>query len=62
MIFYVVLCMYMYYLKQVMKIVRVIRNGWIKFKKDDKVDKLRYYLIWDKEDDQVCIFCILYFF
>lgn len=34
-----------------MKIVRVIRNGWIKFKKDDKVDKLRYYLIWDKEDD-----------
>ena len=41
---------------QVMKIVRAIRNGWIKPKKDDKADKPRYYLIWDKEDDQVCGF------
>ncbi|XP_073233221.1 ribosome biogenesis protein bop1-B-like [Porites lutea] len=38
--------------KRVMKIVRAIRNGWIKPKKDDKADKPRYYLIWDKEDDQ----------
>lgn len=37
-----------------MKIVRAIRNGWIKPKKDEKADKPRYYLIWDKEDDQVC--------
>ena len=42
-----------------MKIVRAIRNGWIKPKKDDKADKPRYYLIWDKEDDQVCTFCEL---
>ena len=38
-----------------MKIVRAIRNGWIKPKKDEKADKPRYYLIWDKEDDQVYI-------
>lgn len=38
--------------KRVMKIVRAIRNGWIKPKKDEKADKPRYYLIWDKEDDQ----------
>lgn len=38
--------------KRIMKIVRAIRNGWIKPKKDDKTDKPRYYLIWDKEDDE----------
>lgn len=38
--------------KRIMKIVRAIRNGWIKPKKDEKADKPRYYLIWDKEDDQ----------
>jgi len=42
-----------------MKIVRAIRNGWIKPKKDDKADKPRYYLIWDKEDEQVTLY-ILY--
>ncbi|PFX35016.1 Ribosome biogenesis protein bop1-B [Stylophora pistillata] len=37
--------------KRVVKIVRAIRNGWIKPKKDEKTDKPRYYLIWDKDDD-----------
>lgn len=38
--------------KRVVKIVRAIRNGWIKPKKDEKTDKPRYYLIWDKDDDR----------
>ncbi|KAK2554767.1 Ribosome biogenesis protein bop1-B [Acropora cervicornis] len=28
------------------------KKGWIKPKKDDKIEKPRYYLIWDKEDDK----------
>ena len=43
-----------YYYMQIVKIVRAIRKGWIKPKKDDKIEKPRYYLIWDKEDDKVC--------
>lgn len=35
-----------------MKIVRAIRNGWIKPKKTD-TDKPRYYMIWDQDDTQV---------
>ncbi|RMX59208.1 hypothetical protein pdam_00007730 [Pocillopora damicornis] len=38
--------------KRVIKIVRAIRNGWIKPRKDEKTDKPRYYLIWDKDDNQ----------
>lgn len=38
--------------KKIVKIVRAIRKGWIKPKKDDKIEKPRYYLIWDKEDDK----------
>lgn len=41
--------------KKIMKIVRAIRNGWIKPKKDVKSDKPRYYLIWDKEDVQLTL-------
>ncbi|KAK3742734.1 hypothetical protein QZH41_018951, partial [Actinostola sp. cb2023] len=37
--------------KRVMKIVRAIRNGWIKPKKT-KDDKPRYYLLWDKDEDE----------
>ena len=40
-------------MSQVIKIVRAIRNGWIKPRKDEKTDKPRYYLIWDKDDTQV---------
>ncbi|XP_048576752.1 ribosome biogenesis protein bop1-B isoform X2 [Nematostella vectensis] len=36
--------------KRVMKIVRAIRNGWIKPKKTEG-DKPRYYMLWDKADD-----------
>jgi hypothetical protein len=35
-----------------MKIVRAIRNGWIKPKKSE-TDKPRYYMIWDQDDTQV---------
>lgn len=37
---------------QIMKIVRAIRNGWIKPKKSE-TDKPRYYMIWDQDDTQV---------
>ena len=37
-----------------MKIVRAIRNGWIKPKKSE-TDKPRYYMIWDQDDTQVCM-------
>ena len=41
-----------YIYKQVIKIVRAIRNGWIKPKKTD-TDKPRFYMLWDKDDEQV---------
>ncbi|XP_028410062.1 ribosome biogenesis protein bop1-like [Dendronephthya gigantea] len=37
--------------KKIMKIVRAIRNGWIKPKKSE-TDKPRYYMIWDQDDSQ----------
>ncbi|CAB3993998.1 ribosome biogenesis BOP1 [Paramuricea clavata] len=37
--------------KKIMKIVRAIRNGWIKPKKSE-TDKPRYYMIWDQDDTQ----------
>ncbi|XP_046843555.1 ribosome biogenesis protein bop1-like isoform X2 [Xenia sp. Carnegie-2017] len=37
--------------KKIIKIVRAIRNGWIKPKKS-VTDKPRYYMIWDQEDLQ----------
>ncbi|XP_062500949.1 ribosome biogenesis protein bop1-B-like [Corticium candelabrum] len=37
--------------KRIMKIVRAIRNGWIKPKKTDH-EKPRYYLLWDKQDQE----------
>ena len=35
-----------------MKIVRAIKNGWIKPKKTED-EKPRYYMLWGKDDNQV---------
>lgn len=42
----------MIFISKVMKIVRAIRNGWIKPKKS-KDDKPRYFLLWDSNEDPV---------
>ena len=35
-----------------MKIVRAIRNGWIKPKRTD-TEKPRFYMLWDQDDTKV---------
>jgi hypothetical protein len=37
--------------KRIIKIVRAIRNGWIKPKKFDQ-EKPKFYLLWDKQDKE----------